>query len=29
VEAPAAGTEGEDHHWHLSDLLHPFQRKAS
>ncbi|GAA1042065.1 MULTISPECIES: hypothetical protein [Streptomyces] len=22
---PAAGTP---HHWHLSDLLHPFQRKA-
>ncbi|WP_037803988.1 hypothetical protein [Streptomyces resistomycificus] len=19
----------QDHHWHLSDLLHPFQRKAS
>ncbi|KOU57786.1 hypothetical protein ADK57_37630 [Streptomyces sp. MMG1533] len=34
VEAPAAGAEGEEehgqhHHWHLSDLLHPFQRKAS
>ncbi|MDQ0991395.1 hypothetical protein [Streptomyces sp. V3I7] len=26
-EAPAAA--GEHHHWHLSDLLHPFQRKAS
>ncbi|MER8015530.1 hypothetical protein ACIQ7S_22595 [Streptomyces griseoluteus] len=24
---PAAGPEG--HHWHLSDLLHPFQRRAS
>jgi hypothetical protein len=20
---------GEPHHWHLSDLLHPFQRRAS
>ncbi|MFF6880177.1 MULTISPECIES: hypothetical protein [unclassified Streptomyces] len=34
VEAPSAGpgSEGEErehHHWHLSDLLHPFQRKAS
>jgi hypothetical protein len=35
VEAPLAeGAEGADekrepHHWHLSDLLHPFQRKAS
>ncbi|MFC8141501.1 hypothetical protein ACFUKV_07000 [Streptomyces paradoxus] len=34
VEASAAagGTDGEErehHHWHLSDLLHPFQRKAS
>ncbi|MGC5037392.1 hypothetical protein ACPXCS_13915 [Streptomyces sp. DT190] len=30
--APDAGgaAEGhERHHWHLSDLLHPFQRKAS
>ncbi|MET8943121.1 hypothetical protein ABZX30_05915 [Streptomyces sp. NPDC004542] len=28
--AAAAGTAaGPDHHWHLSDLLHPFQRKAS
>lgn len=25
VPAPA----GEPHHWHLSDLLHPFQRRAS
>jgi hypothetical protein len=32
VEAPAAGAGArrqEPHHWHLSDLLHPFQRKAS
>ncbi|GAA3804914.1 hypothetical protein GCM10022403_043540 [Streptomyces coacervatus] len=37
AEAPepaAEGTEGaeageRDHHWHLSDLLHPFHRKAS
>ncbi|MFF8938953.1 hypothetical protein ACF08O_30390 [Streptomyces paradoxus] len=32
AHATAAGTEGEErehHHWHLSDLLHPFQRKAS
>ncbi|MFF0159788.1 hypothetical protein ACFYRY_19960 [Streptomyces sp. NPDC005263] len=32
VQAPEADTEGEQqdvHHWHLSDLLHPFQRKAS
>ncbi|OUC86631.1 hypothetical protein [Streptomyces swartbergensis] len=34
VEAPKADAEGTDeqlehHHWHLSDLLHPFQRKAS
>ncbi|GAA2219887.1 hypothetical protein [Streptomyces indiaensis] len=38
VEAPTAGAEAaataaqeqrEPHHWHLSDLLHPFQRKAS
>ncbi|WP_405871979.1 MULTISPECIES: hypothetical protein [unclassified Streptomyces] len=30
VEAPEPGVEGghRDHHWHLSDLLHPF-RKAS
>ncbi|WP_037676994.1 hypothetical protein [Streptomyces griseus] len=36
--APAADTAAPDHpqdeaagqhHWHLSDLLHPFQRKAS
>jgi Zn finger protein HypA/HybF involved in hydrogenase expression len=27
----AGGAEagGRDHHWHLSDLLHPFHRKAS
>ena len=25
----AAGEPKEDHHWHLSDLLHPFHRKAS
>ncbi|MFI6371292.1 hypothetical protein [Streptomyces sp. NPDC050546] len=34
VEAPEAAAEAgqeerEHHHWHLSDLLHPFQRKAS
>lgn len=31
VEAPTAGSEGrrDPHHWHLSDLLHAFQRKAS
>jgi hypothetical protein len=32
VQAPTAGAEGEqreEHHWHLSDLLHAFQRKAS
>ena len=23
------GAPKEDHHWHLSDLLHPFHRKAS
>ncbi|WP_030941915.1 hypothetical protein [Streptomyces sp. NRRL S-646] len=33
-EAAAEGAEGaeagdRDHHWHLSDLLHPFHRKAS
>ncbi|MET7288613.1 hypothetical protein [Streptomyces sp. NPDC005573] len=28
--APAdVSTAHEDHHWHLSDLLHPFQRRAS
>lgn len=35
AQEPAAdGAEGaqageRDHHWHLSDLLHPFHRKAS
>ncbi|MCK8434164.1 hypothetical protein G3I77_14350 [Streptomyces sp. D2-8] len=38
VTAPTAAAEAgatadqeqrEHHHWHLSDLLHPFQRKAS
>ncbi|MFJ4563948.1 hypothetical protein ACIP4U_09560 [Streptomyces caelestis] len=32
VEAPGAQgarEERDDYHWHLSDLLHPFQRKAS
>jgi hypothetical protein len=30
VRGPSAAGEepAEDHHWHLSDLLHPFQRKA-
>ncbi|MFI0164848.1 hypothetical protein [Streptomyces sp. NPDC017095] len=29
VEAPVpGGAAGEPHHWHLSDLLHPFHRKA-
>ncbi|MGV4984113.1 hypothetical protein ACWC0C_02220 [Streptomyces sp. NPDC001709] len=29
VEAPeVAGQPKEPHHWHLSDLLHPFHRKA-
>ncbi|MGW3122950.1 hypothetical protein ACWDBW_38545 [Streptomyces sp. NPDC001107] len=33
-EAATEGAEGaeageRDHHWHLSDLLHPFHRKAS
>ncbi|WP_338897796.1 hypothetical protein WBG99_21200 [Streptomyces sp. TG1A-60] len=27
--ATDAAESGEDHHWHLSDLLHPFHRKAS
>ncbi|MEU2285965.1 hypothetical protein ABZ614_29210 [Streptomyces sp. NPDC013178] len=26
---PHDGRPQEHHHWHLSDLLHPFQRKAS
>lgn len=25
----AHGPDGERHHWHLSGLLHPFQRRAS
>ncbi|MEV7071215.1 hypothetical protein ACIQJT_36485 [Streptomyces sp. NPDC091972] len=33
VEAPApagpAAEPGAEHHWHLADLLHVFQRKAS
>ncbi|NEA64247.1 hypothetical protein [Streptomyces sp. SID12488] len=31
TDAAAAepGEPKEDHHWHLSDLLHPFHRKAS
>jgi len=31
VPAPEDGGQvsAEDHHWHLSDLLHVFQRKAS
>ncbi|MEW2403364.1 hypothetical protein [Streptomyces sp. NPDC046862] len=33
TDEPAEGQEPEGakehHHWHLSDLLHPFQRKAS
>ncbi|MFF2201577.1 hypothetical protein [Streptomyces sp. NPDC058145] len=30
VEAPQVpGQTAEPHHWHLSDLLHPFQRRAS
>jgi hypothetical protein len=33
VEAPTVPAQSaepkEPHHWHLSDLLHPFQRKAS
>lgn len=27
--AEVPGQAGERHHWHLSDLLHPFHRKAS
>ncbi|GAA3810043.1 hypothetical protein ACFS5L_44255 [Streptomyces phyllanthi] len=27
--ASTAAKEQRDHHWHLSDLLHPFHRKAS
>ncbi|MFF5534016.1 hypothetical protein ACFY71_16235 [Streptomyces cinerochromogenes] len=30
VEVPRVPGQGEKpHHWHLSDLLHPFQRRAS
>jgi hypothetical protein len=33
AQAPTAGPAGQQehggHHWHLSDLLHPFQRRAS
>ncbi|MFD8236022.1 hypothetical protein ACFV20_29580 [Streptomyces sp. NPDC059696] len=33
VDADTGTTSGQEqrepHHWHLSDLLHPFQRKAS
>lgn len=30
AEAPEVPAQaGERHHWHLSDLLHPFHRKAS
>ncbi|MER5429214.1 hypothetical protein [Streptomyces sp. NPDC002588] len=29
VPAQQTGEREEHHHWHLSDLLHPFQRKAS
>jgi hypothetical protein len=31
AEAPAAARErpADDRHWHLSDLLHPFHRRAS
>ncbi|MCT9079925.1 hypothetical protein [Streptomyces fulvoviolaceus] len=30
AEAPEVPEQaGERHHWHLSDLLHPFHRKAS
>ncbi|MER6327925.1 hypothetical protein ACF09H_20630 [Streptomyces sp. NPDC014983] len=28
IAAGGEGTGGAQHHWHLSDLLHPFQRKA-
>ncbi|MFE5038716.1 hypothetical protein [Streptomyces sp. NPDC056683] len=27
--AETSAEAGQPHHWHLSDLLHPFQRKAS
>ncbi|MFF4564193.1 hypothetical protein [Streptomyces sp. NPDC001435] len=29
AEAETPAQAGEQHHWHLSDLLHPFQRRAS
>ncbi|WP_371579647.1 hypothetical protein [Streptomyces sp. NBC_01314] len=29
AEAPDAAEPTEHHHWHLSDLLHPFHRRAS
>ncbi|MGW2639434.1 hypothetical protein [Streptomyces sp. NPDC001348] len=29
AETASNGADGAHHHWHLSDLLHPFQRKAS
>ncbi|WP_432135534.1 MULTISPECIES: hypothetical protein [unclassified Streptomyces] len=29
VPEAAAADSKERHHWHLSDLLHPFQRRAS
>ncbi|MFJ9819881.1 hypothetical protein ACIRU3_32375 [Streptomyces sp. NPDC101151] len=29
VSAGAAEAKDHHHHWHLSDLLHPFQRRAS
>ncbi|MFJ5265972.1 hypothetical protein ACIQAC_36475 [Streptomyces sp. NPDC088387] len=29
VDVPAEARRREHHHWHLSDLLHPFQRRAS
>ncbi|MEU3509031.1 hypothetical protein ABZ733_14150 [Streptomyces longwoodensis] len=29
VPGPSAGGPDGQHHWHLSDLLHPFQRRAS
>ncbi|WP_369035430.1 MULTISPECIES: hypothetical protein [Streptomyces] len=29
AESGEAGAQREPHHWHFSDLLHPFHRKAS
>ncbi|MFI5676840.1 hypothetical protein [Streptomyces cellulosae] len=29
AEGDGQGGQKEPHHWHLSDILHPFQRKAS